>query len=305
MHSINLTGIKPRCTTDRKVFVFQILRVLIPLCIIAGCAGTTDRGPLSEAVEKSRDNHQGERRVENSYETDTSSRSTGCLFGFLSSSNESSGRNVNAVPEQSAPVKRVDKEPDFTIPEHHYFGIRAVSSNRFSKNYTHSAGGAVIWLNRYKQKRAIEMSLHYEAITTGEKSPLYGSLDNLGVVSAGVHNRYFTTPDITIMGLYFKGGIDVSELFWTYRNPLTSDVYDDRHNLLRTDVIYHDGLTGFCGDVAVGWSFLQTKKVNLSIEALLGGTLFWFKTYQGFSNDMFDPDAYVKIHLEILVGSGE
>lgn len=33
--------------------------------LIIGCAGTTDRGPLSEAIEKSKDNHKGDRRVGN------------------------------------------------------------------------------------------------------------------------------------------------------------------------------------------------------------------------------------------------
>jgi hypothetical protein len=183
-------------------------------------------------------------------------------------------------------------------------GIRAVTSNRFSRNYTHSAGGAIIWLDHYREKRSFDLSFQFEGITTGEKSPLFGSLDGLRVVSIGLHTRSFSTPDHTIMGLYFKWGVDVSEMFWEYRNPLTSDVYDDQQQLLRTDVIHFDGLTGFSADAGAGWSFLQTKNTRLSLEALFGGTLFWFKTYQGFSNDMFPPDAYIKCHLEILIGNG-
>jgi hypothetical protein len=94
-------------------------------------------------MEKSKESHQGDRRVENSHETDTSSSSSSCLFGFPSSSRERPDRNTQTAPVEPVTADRVDNEPGFIIPGRHYFGIRAVTSNRFSKNYTNSAGGAV------------------------------------------------------------------------------------------------------------------------------------------------------------------
>jgi hypothetical protein len=83
---------------DKKYLLFPAL--IVPLSIIAGCAGTVDRGSLSEAVEQAKDDHRGDRRVENSHETDTSSGVTGCLFGFFSSSTD------NSEPEMNTLLKR-------------------------------------------------------------------------------------------------------------------------------------------------------------------------------------------------------
>jgi hypothetical protein len=39
------------------------------------------------------------------------------------------------------------------------------------------------------------------------------------------------------------------------------------------------------------------------MEVLVGGTLFWYQTFEAFSNDLFKPDGYIKIGIEILFGT--
>jgi hypothetical protein len=139
----------------------------------------------------------------------------------------------------------------------------------------------------------------------GEKSRLYGSIDNSVALQLGFHMRRYSTPDFTFMGIYLKYGFDLTWLFWQYRNPVISETYNDRHEWLSTDTISTDGLFGTSADVGLGWSLLQLKHALISAEILGGGTLFWFKTFQGFKNDLYRPDAYLKASIEIAYRRGE
>jgi hypothetical protein len=185
-----------------------------------------------------------------------------------------------------------------------YVGFREMTSNRFSRNYTHSTGIGLLWINHYEKRRALELALQGEVITTGEKSKLFGSIDQIFDIEAGVHWRRYSTPDFTFMGLYLKYGGDLNFLFWGYNNPPTSVVLDDQGDTLEVKTIQTDGLFGINADIGVGWSFVQTKRVKVSLELLAGGTVFWFKTFEAFRNDMFYPDGYIKAGVEVLFGTG-
>lgn len=272
------------------------------LMMYAGCASSVDRGSLTDAMDAANDRHEGDRRVvgtkSDRNEDDTSSCLSSCLFSL--------GDVDYSEPDASSPPTKpatVYTDESCSIPGQNYVGARIVTSNRFSRNYTNATGVGLLWVNHYRERRAIETAIHVEVITTDEKSKLFGSVNSLFDIEAGLHGRRYSTPDFTLMGLYLKYGCDLNFLFWNYKNPLVSEIRDEWGEVKETDTIRIDGLFGFNADIGLGWSFVQTERLKVSLEVLAGGTLFWYQTFEAFRNDLFTPDGYIKIGVEILFGT--
>jgi hypothetical protein len=309
---------KPKGHAMKSSALSVLIVSSVPLCFLfAGCASSGQRGSLSEAIEKSNDDYKGDRRVADTRKDDDRHRrhhdrddddesSGGCLFGMLFSGEDDQEETPPATTylRPAPPATAGDNFP-FGIPGRNYFGCRVQTSNRISSNYTNSAGAAFLWINHYAVKKALELALQVEIITTDEKSRLFGSIDDIADIQLGFHGRRYSTPDFTFMGLYFKYGIDLNFLLWSYKNAVYSKVYNDFKEEIGIDTIRTDGVFGLSGDAGAGWSLLQTKHLKLSFEVLAGGTLFWFQTFQAFKNDMFLPDGYLKAGVELLLRSGK
>jgi hypothetical protein len=291
---------------NNRIKTFGLIMLAgVALLLYSGCASSIDRGSLSDAIDKANDNNKGDRRVTGSGDRnngDTSSCLSSCLFGF--DDNDYNEVASMPAPVEGAPPATIDTTPPFTLPGRNYFGIRAVTSNRFSRNYTNSAGAGLLWVNHYKKRRAIETSVQCEVITTDEKSKLFGSVNGIIDLETGIHGRRYSTPDFTFMGLYLKYGGDLNFLFWDYRNPVESVLKDKQGNIIEIDTIRNDGLFGIDADIGLGWSFVQMKRMKVSLELLVGGTVFWFQTFESFKNDRFYPDGYIKAGVEVLFGNG-
>jgi hypothetical protein len=276
------------------------------LMMYAGCASSVDRGSLSDAMDEANDRHKGDRRVvgttNDRHEDDTSSCLSSCFSSCLFSIIDSFGHD-DGYSEPTPSTEETNNDGLFTISGRNFFGVRILTSNRFSNNYTNSTGVGLLWVNHYRDRRAIETATQVEVITTDEKSDLFGSVNSLFDLEAGLHGRSFSTPDFTLLGLYLKYGCDLNFLFWHYKNPFASEVRDEWGEVKEIDTIRTDGLFGINADIGLGWSFVQTERLKVSLEVLAGGTLFWFKTFQSFENDIFKPDGYIKIGIEFLFGT--
>jgi hypothetical protein len=273
------------------------------LILYFGCASSIDRGSLSKAVDKANDRNEGDRRVKGKVTDDNDEDEGPSLLSsiFFGSADD---RSRSSTSPAHGPGSG-DSTTLFEITGPQYLGVRIQTSNRFSSNYTNAVGGGVLWINHYIKKRAIEVALQAEVFTTDEKSRLFGSVDRIVDIEVGIHTRRFSTPDFTFMGLYVKFGGDLNFLFWDYRNPVISEISDEQGNLIEIDTIRSDGLFGIDADIGLGWSLVQTQRAKVSFEVLAGGTLFWFKTFEAFSNDRFKPDGYIKAAIEVLFGRGD
>jgi hypothetical protein len=290
--------------SNNRIKTFGLIALAgVGLLLYSGCASSIDRGSLSDAVDKANDKNEGDRRVtgsgtRHSDDEESSSCPSSCLFGFLDGSN-------NDVAPSPAPSEGSETcMPDIALFPG-YVGFRVLTSNRFSSNYTNATGAGLLWVNHYGKRRAIEASVQCEVITTDEKSKLFGSVNGIIDLETGIHGRRYSTPDFTFMGLYLKYGGDLNFLFWDYRNPVESVLKDEQGNIIEIDTIRNDGLFGINADIGVGWSFVQTKRMKISFELLVGGTVFWFQTFEAFKNDRFHPDGYIKAGVEVLFGKGD
>jgi hypothetical protein len=188
------------------------------------------------------------------------------------------------------------------LEDRHYIGMRIFSGLTYSRQYSNISGGSLEWCFQNQPRRRHSVELGGAVLPANEKSDLFGSIDGIVQAFVGYKYRIYTTPDFTFMGLFFSCGADIDAISWDYKNPITSDVYDNMDRFLYTDTIKSDGLFGVGFNTGGGVSLVQTRFFRLSAETSIGTTLYMlFDTWEGFKNDMFWGDLYIKAVVEIAV----
>ena len=207
----------------------------------------------------------------------------------------------NVIPDslQKPSATRSSKYGVEVVDERYYLGARIFSGLTYSRNYSNISGGSLEWCIQSKPRRRHSFELGGALLPTTRKSDLFGSIDGIGQAFFGYKYRMYTTPDFTLMGLFFSFGGDINAINWDYKNPITSDVYDSHDQFLHTDTIRTDGLWGVGFNTGFGVSLIQTKYVRLSAETSAGTTLYLFDTWEGFHNDMFWGDLFIKAVFEV------
>jgi len=287
-------------TTTKKVTILASLTFAI--FFIYGCGGPEiSRGRLSETVKKSNDQFKGDRKI-----ADTKvSEDTASCFLCPAFDNSSSLSDLQSDSLKPAPIVTNEtkmpgaKEWNNDWNGEHYWGVRGFTSTRFSKNFKSTVGIGALSIYRGKHK-AHELELQSEVFTTKTNSNLFGSINELVNFGIGYHRQRFFTPFHTIMGLCLKDGIDINAAFWSYKNPVYSNSYDEQKQFLSSDTIKFDGIFGINADIGIAWLLVQHEKIGLSLELLAGTNLFWIKTFSSLNNDMLSPEGYLKLSVEFL-----
>lgn len=234
------------------------------------------------------------------------------------SSSDSSGKSKSYVLEKQVQTqdtlndsntvinKNDSSETDEWVVEEqmkdHYLGFRFITGLKYSSNYSNITGGSLTWAYHYDEKR--RSAIHFGAafLPSKEDSDLLGSIDNIWELHLGYEHRFYLTPDKSFLGVFIPLNATVRALFWKYRNPITTDVYDDDGTFLYDEEINGDGLWGVSIGSGFGVSLIQTNFMKLSAAASCGGTLYGFETHEGFDNDVFVGDLYLKLSVEMLFG---
>ena len=89
-------------------------------------------------------------------------------------------------------------------------------------------------------------------------------------------------------------------MFWSYRNDLEIDEYDENGNYTRTDTVKSDQLWGFDLNGSAGLNLIQTENLVFGIEFNPGIIIWGPETYQGFTNDVFAPFLYFRTYLSLM-----
>jgi hypothetical protein len=234
-------------------------------------------------MDKSSDDHKGDRKVADSREEQDTVQTSDSLT-FSGSVTETSGAE--------------DK------PHAKYLGLRVQSGLLYSSHYSNITGFSVALARHGKSKHRDAFKVGAAVIPTTAESDLGGSIGDIFQLHLGYQHRWYSTPDYTWMGLFLLAGFNVKLMFWSYRNAVYSNVYDEDGNLIETDKVTTDGLPGLLVDLGCGWSMLQGKYFKASLELIAGGTLYSPSTLEGFNNDVFVADAYIKAVFEILLKLG-
>jgi hypothetical protein len=194
-------------------------------------------------------------------------------------------------------------ETNWTIKEevyHKYIGLKMFSSLIELGHYSSFTGGSIDygaysgWNNRHS------LSLGYGLLPVSGNSDLFGSIKNTGQFQITYQYCRYAPFGISFENLYAKLEGTPSLRYWTYRNPVYSDIIDDDGNVIETEEITGDGLFGFSFGLGMGFSFINLKHFETIIDGTFGLTLFSGETTRGFENDVFYDELFVKLSLGFI-----
>jgi len=290
----------------KKIFDVKLQGILvIAILIISGlilqnCSGSQKyrSGKLSDAMEESSDEHEGERTVDtqpnpqDDYDDDDY---------YIAIDNEPSAyvatdsSSVNSAEFQPVDFIEGRKGSWFTIAggtgllrEEDFYGI----------NHFNLALGAF-----FAERHYLELLAGISSAPVQETSSLSKSLDGgvlLLQLSAGY--RFYITSRYTFLGLYLSAGLGYTYMTWSYKNPFEAMAYDEYGNELGMETISSDGLSGFELYAGLGLNIIQTEGFQLGGEILPGLIAWGGETSEGFDNDVFDTFYYTKLKVFIRFG---
>lgn len=276
------------------------LAVMLAMALLLSCSGSgaNRRGKLSDAMGKTSDKHQGDRKAETEPAPDRETDEN--VERAETASPPDSGVTATGEEAEEASLAGEDTSPNSDISSSWWTTLS------FGKALTTQEGFA--GLNQFNLTFGNYLSWRWrgEVVLGGgwapveESSELRNSLKkNVVILSFGLGAKYYLTRQHTFLGNYLLGGLNFSFMFWEYKNAITADVYDDYGNVTGTEEIHSDNIGGLDIYLGIGFNLAQSSRFQLGLEAVPGILLWDDKTRQGFDNDVFKPAAYAKLKVVV------
>ena len=264
--------------------LFLLIFGLIFLINCSSLSRHNRRGKLSDAMEKASDENTGSRKTETEFKPDY--------------------ENNIIYDDRNYTHKKEIKPPFIAFPApdapNNFLWISAKggtgiqrSNDFFGLNHLSISTGGYC-----ARQSLLQISAGIGWSPLQKTSKLNQSIKNgITLLNIGLEYKKFTTPHYTFLGQYFLFGMNYNVMYWRYKNPIKADVYDYWGNVLYTEYIRSDWLSGIELFTGIGFNIVQTHNTHLGFEITPGIILWGFHTYEGFDNDVFDPFLYVKFKL--------
>ncbi|MGD9706084.1 MAG: hypothetical protein AB7V07_00255 [Candidatus Delongbacteria bacterium] len=271
----------------------QLCATVLIVCsiILTSCASSNRHaGKLSEAMDKSSDNHEGERKV----------------TAVVVEDPEEEENEDQIIYEQ----KNEHVQAGTASTEGLSFGIQAGSGVLSSESFYGVTSFSFALEQFYKEKRSafIELGGLYAPLQTAESDEFDPDDEivkalNGGIFSlySGIKLRFYTTSEHTFIGNFFGFGFGVNSMFWNYKNDLEIEEYDENGNYAGTETISGDQLWGLDLNGSAGINLVQTENFVLGVEFNPGIIIWGLETYEGFTNDVFEPFFYFKTNFNFMI----
>ncbi len=128
-----------------------------------------------------------------------------------------------------------------------------------------------------------------KTLTVRREDSLYDSIKPRPfMLQGGLELRYYPIKNWRYFLPYATGRMSGFILFWNYQNALIAG----------SDTIQSDSLGGLGLDLGVGIDLIQTDTFQAGIQLLPQSFLFGEETSQGFTNDIFDTYGNIRITAE-------
>jgi len=253
-----------------------LLTVILLLLVSCATTSNVDRGSLSDAMEKARDDYPEEREVP--------SEPKGDPWDTENENDRGSGKNDS--PEEY-------EESEGTIhaasPEPTYLGVRGGNAF-YSYPYFDSLFDAEVLLGTGAARGEMLFFGGIKAVTAREDSEIKESIDD-GVLflRAGVEGRYYPLPDRPVLSPYLLAQAGGLYMYWSFRNPLDAG----------GETIISDSVAGIFLAAGGGVNLINTELFRLGFAWIPEIYLFYSETKKGFTNDVFDSYSAVRWSLEM------
>lgn len=257
-----------------------ILYLFCTLVFLGSCGfgSHASRGKLSDAMEKASDDNEGDRTVETDpeEEDDFFVEETPLYYATDDSS-------------KSAYSLQIDNSEDGTSS---FFGISGgsglISGDFRSINNVNIRFG----FGQARLYGLIYGGAYWAPITAESKTGR--SIESpMRMLKVGFEVHFYTTPEWTFIGNRLIGGFNIGIAQWSYSNDIRTD--SDGF----TESISGDMITQFELYIGTGINIAQTKYFNIGFYVLPGVLLFDDQTNEGFENDYFDPEAFLRFGINI------
>lgn len=252
--------------------------LFIGLILIIGAACTTtsskNRGSLSDAMDKARDDYEEERSVPDEDKP------------FWPEEDEEDYPHKRygetEEPEAGEPYADISFDEDLSL------------SLRLGQSWADGpyflSRGQIEFLAGFQEG---EVSLHgFLGLTlfdTRKSHALYESIKDESVLAyAGMEMRYYPWPDWLVFSPYALGRLGGFYYSWEFRNPLMAG----------DDVIRGDTVGGILAALGLGIDLIRWGPLRLGGQVIPEIYLFGPETAEGFTNDYFSAQGSLKWSLE-------
>lgn len=245
------------------------------LAVSCSTAPAKYRGSLSDAMDKSRDDHEGDRSVPD-----------------LPRAPEDAPPTQYPASDYSGSIQSIPAGDYAFGPSDFWLGFRGGNGYYTSNDMEPLADGDIIAGGEVSPNVEIDLYAGFKVTRAVAGSALDASItDPLLFLKAGVEGRYSPFPGWLVMNPYLSAGIGSFYMGWNFRNALVSGA----------DIIASDSITGFMMTVGAGVYLVRLERFRVGMGIHPELHVFGSFTGEGFDNDYFDYFDSIKVIAEIAV----
>jgi hypothetical protein len=253
------------------------LAALAPIALSVSCSSTPThyRGSLSDAMDKSRDDYEGDRTVPDAQRAPAYPQ-------------------PEAYPSYdyygSAEATSMPGGP--SGPSEFWIGIRGGNGYYSSRDMEPLADGDVLGGGEVSPNLELNLYAGFRVNRAVAGSSLDASVkDPLLFLKAGIEGRYSPLPNWVTLSPYLSAGMGGFYMGWNFQNPLPSGY----------DTITSDSIGGLSMSVGAGIYLVRLERFRVAIGIRPELYLFGTVTGEGFDNDYFDYFDTITVTGEMAV----
>lgn len=284
MRSAEPAGLPP----DSRRIRGRLALVCLSLAVSAGLVSCSsvpdrDRGSLSDAMDKARDDNEGSRSVPDAP---------------AGGGDLPDGAWIVDPPSRSP--RRGSVDADDETPSDPL--VTGYQSDRLSFGFrgSYDLASSEPWSSPVDfdliagvsgENAAMLGYLGLRTVDPGEGSAFEASIeDSAGILRVGLQFRWFPFPGRQYLAPQLDVALGGFVMGWTYRNALTAG----------NDTILGDSLGGAHLALGAGVSLARWERAEFGLRVVSEAYLFGDKTDEGFDNDFFAPLGVVKLVGEVM-----
>ena len=254
----------------KQLFIRILLFSLLALIFSCTTSSPKNRGSLSEAMDKSRDDYEEEREVPDERDTprreeekwDDDDDDDDSYYSRPSSDNEPQEELRLLVRGGQGFVN--DPYFDSVLDGELLLGTGV--------NFSEFYGFVGFKTLKTQSDHSVSLSIKPDSF----------------MLHAGLEGRFYPLPKMSFLSPYFLGRVGGIFYFWSFTNPLIAG----------DDTISSDTVGGALLGVGAGVDLIHTKMFRLGAQVTPEVYLFGEETSQGFTNDYFNAQGTVKWSVE-------
>ena len=253
----------------------RFLTVLLVLLLLASCTTSSpyNRGSLSDAMDKARDDYPDDREVETERDKKPWWHDEDDDEEIAADDDYTGGSSAGQAGAAAGPV---------------YLGVRGGNAWR-SSPYFDSLLDVELLLGYGEGEAEVLVFGGLKFVEAKEESDIAESIDS-GVIflRAGIEGRYYPFGHLTFLSPYVLGQVGGLYMYWSFKNPIDAG----------TETIFGDAVGGMILAAGAGVNLIDTDDLRVGLSCIPETHLFTSETHKGFQNDVFDYYGTVRWAIE-------